>query len=103
MTFTQQQEIDRLVELASKPSSNQNKHRHDLYAYIDSLQRFNPETQVAFVWSIEDVKFLIEDEISDEQAFEILQRFDNHHEGSMEQMWHDLEYHVSEWQEEQSE
>lgn len=37
LTFEQQQEIDRLSNLANTPSSNSNKYRHQLYAYIDSV------------------------------------------------------------------
>ena len=37
LTFEQQQEVDRLSALANTPSSNQNKHRYNLYAYIDSV------------------------------------------------------------------
>lgn len=41
MTTTQRQEIDRLTELAEKPSSNSNKYRHQLYAYIDEITASN--------------------------------------------------------------
>lgn len=101
MNFEQQQEIDRLSALANTPSSNQNKHRHNLYAYIDEIanRRFNPETQVAIVWSIEDVKEL-DESLTDEQALEVLKNFENHHEGSMEQMWLDLQYHLDEFKSE---
>lgn len=37
LTFEQQQEIDRLSKLANTSSSNSNKYRHQLYAYINSL------------------------------------------------------------------
>ena len=36
LTFEQQQEIDRLGKLAYTPSSNSNKYRYDLYAYINA-------------------------------------------------------------------
>jgi hypothetical protein len=35
LSFEQQQEIDRLSLKANTPSSNQNKHRFNLYAYIE--------------------------------------------------------------------
>jgi hypothetical protein len=37
LTFEQQQEIDRLARLAWTPSSNSNKYRYNLYAYVDLL------------------------------------------------------------------
>lgn len=37
LTFEQQQEIDRLAKLAYTPSSNSNKYRFNLYAYIERL------------------------------------------------------------------
>lgn len=57
------------------------------------------EGKAVFEWNIEDVQSIDED-ITDEQAVEILERFDHHHEGSMEAMWWDLEYHVGEYKEE---
>ena len=63
------------------------------------MMNFDPKTQIAIIWSIEDVKSL-DDTLTDEQAFEVLQNFEHHHEGSMEQMWHDLQYHVDEYKEE---
>lgn len=37
LTFDQQQELRYLAERASTPSSNQNKHRFDLYAHVSEL------------------------------------------------------------------
>jgi hypothetical protein len=36
LTFEQQQEVDRLAKLAFAPSSNSNKYRFELYAYIEA-------------------------------------------------------------------
>lgn len=52
-------------------------------------------------WQIDDVKSVDED-LTDEQCVEILERFEHHHEGSMEAMWWDLEYHVGEFKEAQN-
>lgn len=60
------------------------------------MERYDPKRQIAIIWSIEDVQGL-NSELSDEQAFEVLKRFEQHHEGSMEQMWYDLQYHVDEY------
>lgn len=53
---------------------------------------------IAISWHIDDVK-AIDDSLTDEQAREVLRRFENHHEGSMESMWWDLEFHVNELKE----
>lgn len=57
--------------------------------------RFDPTRQIAIVWDIDDVKGL-DDSVSDAQAMEVLRNFERHHEGSMEQMWYDLQYHLDE-------
>lgn len=36
LTFEQQQEVDRLAKLAFTPSSNSNKYRYELYAFIEA-------------------------------------------------------------------
>lgn len=51
---------------------------------------------IAISWHIDDVKSL-DDSLTDEQAREILANFERHHEGSMEQMWDDLQYHINEF------
>lgn len=56
---------------------------------------------VAFSWHIDDVKGL-DSSLTDEEAREILANFDNHHEGSQEAMWYDLEYHINEFKEERN-
>ena len=37
MNNTERQEVDRLMALAEKPSSNSNKYRHALYAHIEKM------------------------------------------------------------------
>lgn len=51
-------------------------------------------------WHIDDVKGL-DESLTDEQAREILANFQNHHEGSMQAAWEDLELHISMWREDQ--
>lgn len=51
---------------------------------------------VAFSWHIDDVKSF-NNNLTDEQAREILANFEQHHEGSYESMWNDLEYHINEF------
>lgn len=60
------------------------------------MKDFDETKEIAIIWSIDDVLGL-DDSLTDEQAFEVLKRFENHHEGSMEQMWWDLEYHLDEY------
>lgn len=60
------------------------------------MERFDPTRQVAIIWSIEDVQEL-DDSLTDEQAMDVLRAFEHHHEGSMEQMWIDLQYHLDEY------
>jgi hypothetical protein len=52
LTFDQQQEIDRLARLAYTPSSNSNKHRFNLYAYIAEL-RSSRDQQIALATEIQ--------------------------------------------------
>ena len=54
---------------------------------------------IAFSWHIDDVKY-IDENLTDEQAREILARFAKHHDGSQEQMVEDLAYHVDLFKEE---
>lgn len=49
--------------------------------------------KISLVWSIEDVKSL-DSTLTDEECREVLRNFERHHEGSMEQMWLDLRYHI---------
>ena len=63
--------------------------------------RFNPNRQIAIIWSIEDVQGL-DKKLTDEQAFEVLKNFEKHHDGSMEQMWLDLRYHIDEYKREEN-
>lgn len=54
---------------------------------------------ISIIWSIDDIQ-MIDPSISDNDARVILHNFDNHHEGSMEAMWQDLEYHIDEFKRE---
>lgn len=55
---------------------------------------------IAISWHIDDVKSL-DDKLTDDEAREILANFESNHDGSMEQMWYDLQYHVDEFREAQ--
>lgn len=66
--------------------------------YARSLE--DEDNKIAITWSIEDVKSL-DASLTDEQAREVLHNFSRHHDGSMEQMWLDLQYHVDEFHREQ--
>jgi hypothetical protein len=50
-------------------------------------------------WQIEDVKSLDEN-LTDEEAITILKSFEGCCDGSMEQMWYDLQFHVDEFKKE---
>ena len=52
-------------------------------------------------WHIDDIKGL-DDSLTDDEAREILENFDRHHEGSMEAMWDDLKYHIDEFKREKA-
>lgn len=58
--------------------------------------KYNRGDAIAISWHIEDVK-AIDNDLTDEQARKVLANFAKHHDGSMEQMWVDLEYHVGEF------
>lgn len=67
------------------------------------MAEYDDKRQVAFIWSIEDVQGLEGGEkLTDEQAFEVLQAFEHHHEGSHDAMWDDLKFHLDYWKEEKN-
>lgn len=57
---------------------------------------------VTITFHIDDVLGLepnsgdLKDALTDEEALEVLRNFERHHEGSMESMWVDLQYHADE-------
>lgn len=51
---------------------------------------------IAFSWHIKDVHGLDEN-LTDDQARQILANFKEHHDGSMQAMWEDLRLHVDEF------
>ncbi len=55
---------------------------------------------IAISFHIDDVKGL-DDTLTDEQARDILSRFERHHEGSDEALWEDLKLHIDMWKEDQ--
>ena len=70
------------------------------------LREQEQKDKFIITWQVADVHGLLEDmeapKITDEQAVEVLKRFERHHEGSMEQMFLDLQYHLDEWLTEQA-
>ena len=53
---------------------------------------------IAISWHIDDVKGL-DSNLTDEEARQVLANFEKHHEGSMESMWADLQFHVDNFKE----
>ncbi len=64
-----------------------------------SKETYERGDAIAISWHIDDVKGL-DSSLTDEQAREILARFEKHHEGSMEAMWWDLQFHIDNFKEE---
>ncbi len=62
------------------------------------MEGLDPTRQIAIIWDIDDVKEL-DDSLTDEQAMDVLRAFERQHDGSMEQMWLDLQYHLDEYKE----
>ncbi|MDQ0869005.1 hypothetical protein QFZ70_001478 [Arthrobacter sp. V1I9] len=54
---------------------------------------YDPTTQIAAIWSIEDIQGLAP-ELSDDQAMDILKDAKNHHDASVGINWDVLEYYV---------
>ena len=65
------------------------------------LQEQWRKDKAVIVWQIEDVKSL-DETLSDQAASTILENFERNHDGSMEQMWLDLQYHIDEFKREQA-
>lgn len=63
---------------------------------MDIHDKLAEQKKIAFIWSIEDLQGL-DDTLSDQDAWEILQRFESHHEGSMDSMWYDLSFHIDDY------
>lgn len=63
---------------------------------------------IAISWHIEDIRSILEQHedydpnntLTDDECRQILAAFDKHHEGSMEAMWQDLDYHIDNFNEE---
>lgn len=62
-------------------------------------QEYDRGDAIAISWHIDDVQ-AIDSDLTDEQARQVLKNFENHHDGSQEAMWQDLEYHVGEFRNE---
>jgi hypothetical protein len=66
-----------------------------------SKKTYDSGNAIEISWHIDDVKSL-DNTLTDEQAREVLARFDHHHEASMETMWDDLKFHIDLYREEQA-
>lgn len=63
-----------------------------------SKETYERGDAIAISWHIDDVKEF-DPKLTDDEAREILANFENHHEGSMESMWDDLQFHVNNFKE----
>lgn len=62
--------------------------------YIDGLHsRFNPHTQIASVWSVEDVQSL-DESLTDEQAMKVLEFAERKHDAEIGINWDVLQMHI---------
>jgi hypothetical protein len=52
-------------------------------------------------WHIDDVKGL-DHSLTDDEAREVLRRFEQHHEGSQEAMWDDIKLHIDMFKEDKA-
>jgi hypothetical protein len=59
------------------------------------MNDFDPNTQIAIIWSIEDVQ---ENHpwVTDEQAFEVLQTLKKHHDANLGINWETIDFWVEE-------
>lgn len=65
-----------------------------------TMKEYEDGDAIAFSWHIEDVLSL-DASLTVEQARVILANFNNHHEGSQDAMWADLQYHIDDFKVEQ--
>ncbi len=86
MKYEHQKEIDRLMALSEKPSSNSNKFRTQLYAYINGLVGYNKESQIAIIWSVEDVQEM-DDSLDYDQAIKVLESLKKNHDATIGINW----------------
>lgn len=57
---------------------------------LQALGRHDPATQIAIVWSIDDVLEMRKD-LTEEQAMQVLQMVDKHHDASIGVCWETIE------------
>ena len=63
-----------------------------IFAVFDNYNsQLNPKTQIAIIWSIEDVQS-IRNDLTDEQAMEVLLLVKNRHDASIGVNWDTIEY-----------
>jgi len=59
------------------------------------MNNFDSKTQIAIIWSIEDVQSIRQD-LTDEQAMEVLQLVEKRHDASIGISWDTIEYMAEE-------
>lgn len=69
---------------------------------MDKGEYTTMKDSITITWNIEDVKSL-DNTLTDDEARQVLQAFERHHDGSMDAMWQDLKYHLSEFNREKGE
>lgn len=57
------------------------------------MENFNPRTQIAVIWSVDDVQTL-RPELTDEQAVDVLRRAQDKHDANYGITWDVLESHA---------
>ena len=68
------------------------------YGYKTNELDFDPETQIAIIWGLEDVKSLAKDNhinITDQQALEILHKIEKQHDATIGVNWEVISCHLS--------
>jgi len=58
------------------------------------MNTWNPTRQIAIIWDIDDVK-MVNNNLTDEQAFEVLQNLDHYHDANYGICWHTIGYTIN--------
>lgn len=68
--------------------------------YLFDREVYERGDAIAISFHIEDLQY-IDDTLTDQEAREVLARFEKHHEGSDESLWEDIKLHIDMYREEQ--
>ena len=66
---------------------------HDILMRV--TMQFNPHEQIALIWSVEDVQ-TIRDDLTEEQAMDVLNVVERRHDADIGVNWDTLEYWIDE-------